>query len=97
MEAPLLFMAVSCCLACIPLLTSASGPCVFQIQTGSDSAGGWFRRVQGLFDPGVGRVLAVVDDLGVEPEEDGDAVPGPAGDLLGDAGFQPQGHAGVSQ
>jgi hypothetical protein len=24
-------------------------------------------------------------------------VPGPAGDLLGDAGFQPQGHAGVSQ
>lgn len=55
---------------------SAWGWCRRSRGTGaSDASGGQERAV----DPGVGGVLAVVQALGVDAEQDFDAVPGPLG------------------
>src|SRR5271165_5279602 len=53
---------------------------------------------EGVGDALVGGVGLSVDAVGVDLEQDGDAVPGAAGDFGGgDAGVQPQGHGGVAQ
>ena len=53
---------------------------------------------EGVVDALVGGVGLSVDAVGVDLEQDGDAVPGAAGDFGGrDAGVQPQGDGGVPQ
>jgi hypothetical protein len=54
--------------------------------------------VEGVADALVGGGGLAVDAVGVDLEQDGDAVAGAAGDLGGGhAGVQPQGHGGVAQ
>src|SRR5690242_8004533 len=53
---------------------------------------------EGTVDALVGGVGLAVDAVGVDLEQDGDAVPGAAGDLCsGHARIQGQGHTGVPQ
>src|ERR1017187_6793531 len=53
---------------------------------------------EGVGDALVGGAGLAVDAVGVDLEQDGDAVPGAAGDFGGrDPGVQPQGHGGVAQ
>ena len=55
-------------------------------------------RVQGYIDALLGAVLLSCDALGVDPQQDGDAVPCPFGDLGGrHASVEPKGHARVPQ
>jgi hypothetical protein len=56
------------------------------------------RAAEGVGDALVGGVGLAVDAVGVDLEQDRDAVPGAAGDFGGgDAGVQPQGDGGVPQ
>ena len=53
--------------------------------------------LQRSVDARVGDVLAVVEALGVDAEQDFDAVPGPLGDIgSGDSGVEPEGHCRVA-
>lgn len=53
---------------------------------------------QSVFDPLPVELVAAVDALGVDTQQDVDAVAGPLGNLGGiDAGVQPGGQAGVAQ
>jgi hypothetical protein len=53
---------------------------------------------QGVVYAGVGGVVAVVEALGVDAEQDFDAVPGSLGDAgRGDSGGKPEGYSRVTQ
>lgn len=55
-------------------------------------------RVQGYIDALLGAVLLPGNALGVDPQQYGDAVPGPLGGLGGrHASVEPKRHAGVPQ
>jgi hypothetical protein len=66
---------------------------------GSPASAGLFARfAEGVADALVGGGGLAVDAVGVDLEQDGDAVPGAAGDLgSGDPGVQPQRYRGVAQ
>src|ERR1022692_1887095 len=79
---------------CLPVYRERMAFCALARGSGT----GIVRVVEGAVDAGVGGVGLAVDAVGVDLEQDGDAVPGAAGDLGGGhPGIEPHGDGGVAE